>query len=247
MNFLNLKDISERDMELVNPTSPEKVLAVGRAAGMSHGKRVIDFGCGFGEALALWAERYGIGGVGIDIRPKACERARAKMQARSLTERIEIACMNAAEHVFTPHTFDVAACIGASFIWGGYRPTLQHLREAIKPDGAVIIGEPYWLNSNVPPEYSRREQVHTEFELLQIAREEGFDVVYVARASHDEWDRYERDNWQGLMHWLRENPDHPDRQQVLDHLRGSQDEYFRYAREYFGWAMYVLVPTKSFV
>ncbi len=32
MNFLDLKDISERTMELVNPTSPEKILKVGQAS-----------------------------------------------------------------------------------------------------------------------------------------------------------------------------------------------------------------------
>jgi hypothetical protein len=68
-------------------------------------------------------------------------------------------------------------------------------------------------------------------------------MTFVARASQDEWDRYERENWQGLLAWLRENPDHPEREQVLDHLRASQDEYFRYGREHFGWAMFVLAPA----
>ena len=83
---------------------------------------------------------------------------------------------------------------------------------------------------------------HTEYELLQITREEGFDLEYVVRASHDDWDRYETGNWYGLIRWIEENPDHPERQDVIDHLHKAQDEYLRYGREYLGWAMYILNP-----
>jgi hypothetical protein len=66
----------------------------------------------------------------------------------------------------------------------------------------------------------------------------------VLRASPEDWDRYEAGNWLGLLRWIDENPDHPERQQVIDHLHESQDEYFRYGREYFGWAMYLLHPVR---
>lgn len=243
MKFFDLVDISERGMELVNPTSAQKVVDVGRAAGMNAGARVIDFGSGFAEPLALWAAEFGVHGVGIEIRPKACERARTKLQQRGLDKQIEIVCMAGADYRFESQGYDVATCIGASFIWGGFQPALQQLRKAIRPAGAVIIGEPYWLSSATPAEFARREGFFTEWELLEMARTEGFDMTYVARASHDEWDRYERENWQGLIAWLRENSSHPEREDVLRHLRRSQDDYFRYGRECTGWAMYVLTPA----
>lgn len=243
MNFLDLVDISERGMELVNPTSAQKVIDVGRAAGMRSGIRVIDFGSGYAEPLALWAAEFGIHGVGIEIRPKACERARAKLQQRGLAEQIEIVCMAGADYAFEPHSYDVATCVGASFVWGGFGPALKQLRKAIKPNGVVIIGEPYWLSSEAPADLARREGFFAEWELLDLARAEGFDMMYVARASHDEWDRYERENWLGLIQWLRENPTHAERDDVLRHLRKSQEEYLRFGREFFGWAMYVLTPA----
>ena len=92
MKFLELKDISERYMELLNPTSPQKVLTVGRIVGLKSGSRVIDFGCGFGEVLSLWAQQFCISGIGIDIRENACARARKKMAEQGLAERIEIVC-----------------------------------------------------------------------------------------------------------------------------------------------------------
>ena len=244
MDFLDLKDISERYLELINPSTPEKITTVGRIAGLKPGGRVIDFGSGFGEPLALWAEHFGVTGIGIDIRPKACERARMKMAERGLTDRIQIICANAAEYAFEPHTFDVAACIGATFIWrGGFHEALGRMKEAIHSKGRLIVGEAYWHKSSVPPDYSRQEtSVRAEAELLGIARENGFDFEYVARASQDDWDHYESENWRGLLQWLEENPGHPDRDEVIKHLRHSQNEYTRFGREYFGWAMYVLKP-----
>ena len=50
MKFLDLKDISERYMDLLNPTSPEKILKAGQIAGMKPGDRLIDFGCGLRQS-----------------------------------------------------------------------------------------------------------------------------------------------------------------------------------------------------
>jgi len=244
MNFFDLVNISESYMELVNPCTPDKVLTIGKVLGLGEGSRVIDFGCGYGEVLALWAKQFGACGTGVDIREHACSRARKKMSRLGLTDRIKIICANAAEYPFKKQLFDVAACVGASFIWGGYRPTIRAMKKVIHPKGKLVIGEPYWLRERIPPEYAKTQQVHREHELWQITREEDFDFEYVVRASHDDWDRYEADNWYGLIRWLEENPKHPERQEVIDHLHRAQNEYLRYGREYMGWAIYVLNPVK---
>jgi SAM-dependent methyltransferase len=245
MEFLDLKNISEQFMELANPISPEKIIKVGRILGLKPGNKVIDFGCGYGEELLLWAEKFGISGEGVDIRPYACQRALNKVAAHGLSDRIEICCGDAANYIYPAHTFDLAACIGATFIWGDFAAAVHAMNNAILPTGKLAIGEAYWLTEDVPADYRQQQgEVRTENELLQIARQEGFDFEYVIRASHDDWDNYESGNWYGLLHWIEENPDHPERQQVIDHLHESQDEYTRYARQYFGWAIYILNPIK---
>lgn len=244
MEFLELKNISERYMELVNPITPEKILTVGRIAGLESGDRVIDFGCGYGEVLALWAEYFGISGVGIDIRAHACERAEQKMAERGYRKRIQIVCGNAKEYGFEPHTYRAAISLGSSFIWGGFEGTIRAIKEAITLDGKLIVGQPYWLKEPVPAEYAQAQPWQPEYRLLQTARQEGFDVETVVRASHEDWDNYVSNNWYGLLSWIEENPDHPERQAVIDELHNSQDDYFRYEREYLGWAIYVLNPKK---
>lgn len=242
MNFFELKDISERSIELVNPLSTEKVLHVGATLGLKRDDQIIDFGCGYGEWLRLWAENYGISGVGIDVRATACERARKKMLDHGLEDRIEIVCEDASSFTFDEGKYDVACCVGASFIWGGYLPSIRAMKEAIHLTGKLVIGEVYWKRTHVPSEISMKEDFHFERDLLNISWDEGFEIEYVVRASQEDWDHYESENWKGLLTWIRDNPDHPDKQQVVDHLHHNQDEYFQYGREYYGWAVYILTP-----
>jgi SAM-dependent methyltransferase len=244
LQFFDLKDISERYMEIINPSSPEKLLRIGEMAGMKPGLRVIDFGTGFAEPLVLWAERFGISGVGIDVRPDACRRATAKVAARGLADRLAIVCSSGSAYDFEPHSYDVVSCVGATFVWGGYAEALPAMAQAMKPSGRLIVGEPHWLADDVPAAYRQNDEfAHSQAELLAMTRAAGFDVEYMVASSHDDWDRYESDVAYGFLRWLDENPEHPDRQQVLDELHQSQEVYFRYGRMYLGWAMYVLRPA----
>jgi len=244
LDFFELMSVSHRDMEIIDPSTPEKIIKLGRMLGLKKDSRVIDFGCGCAEPLALWAEEFGITATGIDISTGFCERARKKLAAKGLSGCIEIVCSRGTDYVFTPGSYDVATCIGATFVFGGYRETVQASKRAVKTDGKIGIGEPYWLTGQVPPEIVRKEtSTHPEPELLQASRDEGYDMEYVVRSSQDDWDRYYSDMWHSMIRWLKENPGHADYQQVRDFLRTDQDDYFRFYRPYMGWAMYILTPA----
>ena len=245
MDFFYLKNISEQTMRLVNPTSAEKLLRAGRLARMGPGSRVIDFGTGFAEPLALWASELGVGGVGVDIRPHACDRARARLDELGVGDRVEIVCDNGAGYAFEPESFDVATCIGATFIWGdGLRGALRRMRQALKPGGRIVVGEAYWRTPLVPPELAQSmTEFGTEPELLAVIHDEGYELATVMHSDRAEWDRYESDNWLGFLKWLDENSAHPERQQVIDQLHEDQESYLRTGRYYIGWALYVLYPA----
>ena len=67
MEFFDLMSISHRYMEILNPSTSEKIIKLGKLLELKKGNRVIDFGCGCAEPLTLWAEEFGIIGIGIDI------------------------------------------------------------------------------------------------------------------------------------------------------------------------------------
>ncbi len=79
MEFFDLMSISHRYMEILNPSTPEKIIKLGKLLKLNKGSRVIDFGCGCAEPLTLWAEEFGITGIGIDICQDFCDRAGKKL------------------------------------------------------------------------------------------------------------------------------------------------------------------------
>ncbi len=246
MEFFDLMSISHRYMEILNPSTPEKIIKFGKLLKLKKGNRVIDFGCGCAEPLTIWAEEFGITGIGIDISKDFCDRAKKKLGGRRLSDQIEIVCSPADDYVFEEGAFDAATCIGATFIWGGYKQTIQAMKRAIHQNGRLGIGETHWLSNQVNPEYAQKQTTtHTEPELTQITRDEGFELEYIIRASHDDWDRYISDGWYGLLRWLEENSTHPDYEQVFKHFRTDQDDYLKFQNQYMGWAMYCLAPMKS--
>jgi len=243
MDFINIVDISQGSLDIMNPTTPDKVISAGRKAGMKRGDRVIEFGCGNGTIVTLWADEFGVSGTGIDIRESACRSA--ENTAKKSGPDTKISIINADASTVTPGDipYDFAACIGSSQIWGGVREAIDAMGTFLTDEGGIIIGERYWKTDRVSPEFAREwPEILTEYEILGIIREAGFELVSVIRADADDWDRYESGIWEACSGWLRDNEDHPEADEIRDYLHTIQDEYMGFGREYMGWAMYILTP-----
>ncbi len=193
--FLDLLELVELlaldNLETITYASPLKLVAAGKMLGFNSKTRLVDFGCGRGDALSLWGEYFGITGVGIELNSSFCDIARQKLAKRGLSGRISIICADASTYGFEPHGYDVATCINASFIWGGFRGTLRRLKTAINDSGSMLMGEPYYFCKDVPAELRQSEgDFHTEGEILDIIHDEGCEQLFMKRASNDECDNY---------------------------------------------------------
>lgn len=244
MDFLDIMSIAEEHMELINPSTPEKIIKIGTMSGLCEGTKVIEIGCGFGEVLKLWGINFGISGTGIEIREKACDRARTKLASHQLGEKIEIICGSVDALDFNQSDYQVAACIGASFVWDGFRNTIRHLDQHLTQEGVIIIGEPY-LKVEKEMVHKEISSFHTEKELLDIIREEGYELTFLVRSSEDDWDRYQSDNWYGLSQWLAKHSTHPDHNQVYKFFHSMQNKYFDFERSQLGWALFSLRKIKN--
>jgi len=247
MNVLELFSLAERYHRLVNPISPEKVLEIGEVAGMSEGTSVIEFGSSRAEVLALWAKHLGIRGTGIEVRKDSNDHGIRRIEELGLADRVDLINEDGSQYSFEEGSYDMAAAIGSTFIWGGFASALDALKKAVKPGGYILIGEPYWIHDNVQPESvmgsHRDHEFHTERGLLDIVRNSGHTIKYLVRSSHDDWDCYQGNNWRSLIEWLSENPSHPERSEVIDFLLKMQDDYLSHGREHIGWAIYLITPV----
>ncbi|MFL6592005.1 MAG: cyclopropane fatty acyl phospholipid synthase [Luteimonas sp.] len=66
-----------REASALDGAQEAKLDLVCRKLGLRPGMRVLDIGCGWGEALKFAAERYGVSGVGVTISREQAEYARA--------------------------------------------------------------------------------------------------------------------------------------------------------------------------
>jgi len=118
LNLLELVELLELDnLEIITYASPLKLVATGKILGFNSRTKLIDFGCGHGDALELWGKYFGITGIGIELNERFCNTARERLQRSGFSDKIEIVCSDASTYEFEPHAYNVATCINASFIW----------------------------------------------------------------------------------------------------------------------------------
>jgi SAM-dependent methyltransferase len=227
-------EIAERDHELQNPTSVEKILLLGGYLRLNAESRVLDVACGKGGAATILAAAHGCRITGVEIRPQFAAAARERVAAAGLDELVEIHTGDAKAFPTEPEGFDAALCIGASFVWGTIGDAATALRPAVRPGGFVAIGEPFWRVWPLPDGTDPEGFVSLAETAARLERA-GFALTGVVAASEDDWDRYESLHWRALEEWLA---GHPDAEIQTGHER-SRSDYLRFRRALLGWAVFV--------
>ncbi|NYT05111.1 MAG: methyltransferase domain-containing protein [Methanomicrobiales archaeon] len=240
MEYQDIEEIAQGSLAIMNPTTIGDVCAAAGPAALSAGDHVLDMGAGNGTVLAALGRQYGICGTGIERRRSSCRLAEAAFLDQGLSERLRIICADAA--AMAPGTpADMVVCLGASSIWGGIPHTLAACAPLLRTGGHLLLGDRYWRHERVQPEFAREwPDVLTEYELLSVFGETGYELCGITRSSERDWDRYESSIWQSCRAWIAAHPGDPRTQEVEHYLRDIQAEYLGYGREHVGWAMYLL-------
>ncbi|MDP7226507.1 MAG: class I SAM-dependent methyltransferase [SAR202 cluster bacterium] len=237
-------DITHRDHVLCNPTTVEKLDGLIGLLNLDRGASVLDIACGKAEMLIRMAEAYGVTGVGIDKPPFAVADAEAKRGERVPDAELEFVLGDGADYnPEAPGSFDLAACIGASWVFGDHRGTLRAVKAMVKPGGLVTAGEPYWIYEPDPEHLAAgglsAPFFGTHVENVAIGEEESLTLLYTIVSNQDDWDRYEGLQWRAAAEYAREQPDDPDLPEILARVSKSRDIYLKWGRRDFGWAIYL--------
>ncbi len=245
MDMWKFFDITHQNHVLCNPMSLEKLDQLITVLPLKPGARVLDIATGKGEFLIRLAERYPhITGTGVDLSPYFVADVRRKHQERVPEARLQLLEMDGARYVpETLESFGLVSCLGASWIFGGHRGTLDALRKMAAQDSWIVVGEPYWRREP-EREYleaieSARDDFGTHDQNAQAGREFGLELVYTLVSSQDDWDRYEGLQWFAAEAWASDHLDDPDVETVLKRVREGKNAYLKWGRETLGWAIYV--------
>lgn len=142
-----------------------------------------------------------------------------------------------------PHSFDLASCIGASWIFKGHAHTLEALIAMVRPGGWVVVGEPYW-REEPSGEYLEasgctREDFGSHWANAEAGEQQGLELVHTLVSSQDDWDRYEGLQWFATAEYARTHPDDPDVAEVVKRVETARAAYLRWGRDTLGWAIYL--------
>jgi SAM-dependent methyltransferase len=242
-------DITHRDHLICNPTSEAKLDEIVRLLELPEAPSVLDIACGKGELLLRLAAVYGrrdgetFHGVGVDISPFHIAELRDSAARRVPAARLELLEMSGADYRPEPQSFDLACCVGASWIFDGHRQTLGALREAVRPGGQVLVGQPFW-RSEPDPAYlawsgMRREEFSSHLDNVEAGVEMGLVPLLALVSSGDDWDRYETLQWRAAARYAAAHSDDPDLPELLERVRRGREEYLRWGRATLGWALYL--------
>jgi SAM-dependent methyltransferase len=245
-------EIAESGHRILNPYTEEKLMLLGRICRLREGQRQLDLACGKGEMLSRWAERYGIGGVGVDLSGAFLSAARDRAAELGVADRVAFERGDARAYRPEEGAFDVVSCIGATWIGQGLAGTVELLRPAMRPDGLMLIGEPYWTEP-APEEALEAigagpEDFGSLAGTLDRIEAAGMELVEMVLADGDSRDRYAAGQWFTISEWLRATPDdHPDAADMREFLAHGRRTHLTWTRRYMGWGVFVLrqaVPGK---
>ena len=237
-------DIRHKRHLLCNPMNKEKFERLCRLLRLESEARVLDIACGKGEFLIRLAELHHISGVGVDISPYCISDCLKKRRNRVPNCNVEFIEMDGAKYKpERSESFDLTMCIGASWIYGGYRGTLCALKKMTKQGGLIIVGEPFWLKEPseeyLKADKMKREDFRTHYENVKAGEKEGLTCIYTMASNHDDWDHYETLGWWSINEYKKTNPNDQDNPELLKRKNCEKETYLRWGRETLGWAIYV--------
>jgi ubiquinone/menaquinone biosynthesis C-methylase UbiE len=147
---LRFHEIAETYHRILNPFTEDQLMLLGDICSLHSGMKQLDLACGKAEMLCRWAQKYGISGVGVDISSVFLDAAKKRAEELDVVEKLKFVQVDAGEYPQATHDYDVVSCIGASWIGKGLAGTLKLMTPPLKPDGLLLIGEPFWIEP--PPE-----------------------------------------------------------------------------------------------
>jgi SAM-dependent methyltransferase len=233
--------VIESRHDLQNPISPEKIRLLGELLELGPGSRVLDMASGRGGPALILAESFGCSLTCVEQAEEFVVAARERVREAGVQELVEVIHADAGGFCPPPESYDAALCLGASFVWDGLPGTLAALTPAVRADGFVAVGEPYWRTWPLPPEFELEpgEDFLTLAETVERFEAGGSKLVGLIASSLDDWDRYESLHWLTLDEWLHEHPDAPEAAEFRRLGAYFRERYVRWTRDLLGWAILV--------
>lgn len=235
-------DILHKYEKIMNPVTERRLDKLIKLLRLDQGSHVLDIACGKGELLLKLYEEYGIHGIGVDKSPYCVDACNAEKQRRAPGANVEFLLMDGADYR-PDFEFDLASCLGGSWVFGDHEGTLKHLSAMTRRGGVVLVGEPYWMKEP-DPEYLRaegytRDSFRSQAENMEVGERMGLHCLYIVDGGKEGWDDYETLHWWAAEDYIRDNPGDPNVVELRADYEKGKSSYLRWGRDTMGWCIYL--------
>ncbi len=185
------------------------------------GMRVLDLGCGKGEALITLAERFGWQGEGVDLMPAFIQEGRQRALDYGVSHLVTLEVADLAEAVASGEPADIVLFGMDSSALGPLPDALRAVGRRLRPGGYIVLATA-WGRAGRP----RIEGVLSEAETREAVRGAGLTIV-AEEQSPAEWVRAQN---QRITAQIRRRATElsrrfPDKRSWFeDYVRGQEDE-----------------------
>lgn len=123
-----------------------------RLCGLKYGERLLDVGCGYGEAAAMLQNRFGITAYGLDPNAGLLNGGLSNDQTAGAITRIQAG----AEHIpFHSDSFQVVLCECVLSLTANMKKTLNEFKRVLSPGGRLVLCDIYLRN----PDFGQMQQL----------------------------------------------------------------------------------------
>lgn len=241
MNRQTYGTLSHPGLRYNNPFSTAKIEEIIELLPLTAQSNVLEIGSGQGELLIRLVERYQVSALGLELDAASIVEAREQVAVRIPTGKLEFRGCDARAFEADVPSFDLAVCLGACHIHGGFRPTLEHLARFVCPGGQLLIGDGYWKQEPAQEYLAALETTRDELQTHRENVETGISLdlvpLYATVCSEDEWDRFE---WLNMHErYARHSSDDPALPAVIARIHAWRDIYMRWGRDTLGFGLYL--------
>lgn len=195
--------------------------------GLGHRLRPRLVGCRTGRSRRR-SDWCGLIGAFADAAEERARRA-------GVSERVRIERGCSEYRAPTSAAFEVATCLGESFVLGGYAAAPRRMVSAVGPFGRAVIGEPHALVGVDVPDVGF--PISSPDKLAEVLDTAGRELTGLVPASQDDWDHYESQHWANVERWARRRSEHPRRAEFLAWSREFRHRCLTAERGRVGWSV----------
>jgi SAM-dependent methyltransferase len=182
----------------LSPGGRKFLFAASLIAGLPRGARVLDVGCGFGNAAVDLAEAFLCRVTGFDSFAPYLATARATAIERGIERLVTFRQLSEREPLseFRHGSYDVVLGLGGALsdtIPGGLEAGVAASAAWLSVGGILICGD--LVAAATPSELVEAVydgKLRTETSYLEVVEEFGFDPIFAARATRADWARLHR-------------------------------------------------------